>query len=700
MINKFKIANKLFRSGDYLGSAELYRELIKIETGSINKHIEFNLKLCESKLKKSGPLISVIVPVHNVEEYLPKCLDSILSQSLSNIQLIIVDDGSSDSTLQICEDYVKKDPRILLISNSQASGNSGTPRNQALQRVRGEYIAFVDSDDWIDPKMFEDLYSVARSSKCDIVASGGFFREKYDGTTETVKVSNLEFNILNNDAKDRLKLYESIHFPIVWFRIYRAEFVIKNRIFFGETKTSADLPFAFKALFYANSIKLTDKLYYHYRFDRPGSTIDRRRGKGAFELIHAYSALFDFLRRKDKDAYFVPALVNKMMGDFEYNSRYLGGEFKPTFSSGIGVILSDVYENVRENPIFSPYKKKVMKELMDRHSSDNLDQFNQIISEKQKGKPLITVVMPAHNVENYIERSLKSLLQQTENSMEVIVVNDGSNDNTLNLIRKMQPAFIDAGKDLIIINSSQPSGNPGTPRNIALQKSRGRYIGFLDADDWVEPDMFGALSSEAVTSRADIVSANSFFRHEGEEVKEFKIHYKVISESDQDSRKAFSSEFFSNIWNRIYSSQIVKLNNLYFPEIYLAEDFCFSATAHAFSSKTSLVNKSFYHYNYSRPNSTTDLRTKEKAFQIINDYPKIVNYFETFNIYEDYEEEILLKKINSILYSYKILPEALKSTFRSKAYHLLFNFSESPAYSKINKNDKNLVQNLLINGGY
>ena len=125
-------------------------------------------------------LISVIVPVYNVEKYLDKCVQSIVNQTYKNLEIILVDDGSTDHCPALCDEWAKKDERIQVIHKK--NGGLSSARNTAIDVISGEYVIFVDSDDWIDLDMIASMLEFAETNDADIV-SGGFYFESTDGTS-------------------------------------------------------------------------------------------------------------------------------------------------------------------------------------------------------------------------------------------------------------------------------------------------------------------------------------------------------------------------------------------------------------------------------------------------------------------------------------------------------------------------------------
>lgn len=210
-------------------------------------------------------LISIIIPVYNVESYLEKCLISVCHQTYVNLQIIIVDDGSTDKSGEICDRFSKKDSRIVVIHKT--NGGLADARNVGLSIAAGDYIGFVDSDDWIELNMFEKLHSFAISYDLDIVAAR-FITENEKGGNEFF---TKEFQLLSN--LDMLKLVvshggENLVTVSVWDRLYKKD-VIKG-LFFPKGKCYEDVSFTTEAFLNSFHCGLYDNGLYHYRIRNDG----------------------------------------------------------------------------------------------------------------------------------------------------------------------------------------------------------------------------------------------------------------------------------------------------------------------------------------------------------------------------------------------------------------------------------------------
>ena len=199
--------------------------------------------------------VSVIVPVYNVEKYLDRCLNSLIAQSYSNIEIIIVNDGSTDGSKEVCEKYSGIDPRIKLLS--QHNQGLSQARNTAMKHMKGDYIVFVDSDDYVENTYIEDLYNALVKDNADISVCG-FYNQFNDKTIE----SRTESRILNKTEAVRL-LVEDIGMPsYVWNKLYKRE--LWEGILFPVGKKFEDIYVMHKVFLRAQVVSVIDKPLYHY----------------------------------------------------------------------------------------------------------------------------------------------------------------------------------------------------------------------------------------------------------------------------------------------------------------------------------------------------------------------------------------------------------------------------------------------------
>ncbi len=202
--------------------------------------------------------VSIILPIYNVERYLPKCLDSLTAQTLEDIEIICVNDGSTDNTLQILQQYAAKDKRIKIIN--QANAGPGVARNNGIAAAKGEYIAFVDPDDWVEIEAYEELYQIIKKENADMAEFAFAVHEEKDGK---VKIKDKLYKDLIVDVKK----YPQFLFGndiAVWNKLFNAEFIRKNKISFSAGYCAEDMIFTVSTRATAAKIIYIDKVYYHY----------------------------------------------------------------------------------------------------------------------------------------------------------------------------------------------------------------------------------------------------------------------------------------------------------------------------------------------------------------------------------------------------------------------------------------------------
>lgn len=203
--------------------------------------------------------VSIIIPVYNVSSYLKECLDSILNQTLKDIEIICVDDYSSDNSLNILEEYKKKDYRIKILKHLENKG-AGEARNTGLREALGEYISFIDSDDFIDSKFLEILYYTAKEYNSDISLT-----THYIEYTKDYKHSNIKIKSKPHSEKGSLNSYYYL-LKNVWSKLYKRKFLIEKDLFFVNIKYGIeDTEFDLRVFLNEPNISFNDKAIYYYR---------------------------------------------------------------------------------------------------------------------------------------------------------------------------------------------------------------------------------------------------------------------------------------------------------------------------------------------------------------------------------------------------------------------------------------------------
>ena len=224
--------------------------------------------------------VSVIIPVYNVENYLRKCLDSLVNQTLKDIEIIVVNDGSPDNSQTIIDEYVKKYPKKV-VSVIQENGGQGAARNTGLLHATGEYTGYVDSDDYVEKNMYEELYKKAKEENADIVICGNnIVKENYE--------------LLTKEAVDKEFLLGKM---AVWNKIYKKSIIVDNKISFRSKVWYEDLDFSMKVYLSSNKISIVDKPLYNYLL-REGSTMNNNNIERNLELIESFDSLISYCKNK------------------------------------------------------------------------------------------------------------------------------------------------------------------------------------------------------------------------------------------------------------------------------------------------------------------------------------------------------------------------------------------------------------------
>lgn len=214
------------------------------------------------------PKISIIVPVYNSEKYLCGCIDSILSQSFRDFELILVDDGSRDSSQRICDDYAQKDSRVKVIHKE--NGGVSSARNAGLSAVRGGYLAFIDADDYVVPEYLYRLINEAEDADMVVCGYKYFYQEEEDETVLRAEYSDKIYDA-HNMASLLSKNIEDLPFRTSWAKIFKTSIIKEYSLSFDKGMTlGEDTKFVFGYMLHASKIKTISLIGYLYREDHGG----------------------------------------------------------------------------------------------------------------------------------------------------------------------------------------------------------------------------------------------------------------------------------------------------------------------------------------------------------------------------------------------------------------------------------------------
>lgn len=347
--------------------------------------------------------LSIIVPVYNVEKYLPKCLESLIKQTLKDIEIICVNDGSMDNSLAILKEFASKDSRIKIIDN-QHQGVAKT-RNTGIEQSTGEYIGFVDSDDYIDIDFFEKLYNSATKSNSDI-AIASILKHKNFFNIYNAKYTKEETAIT---IQDKIKLCEDKKhfFFYAWNKIYHSGFIKENNIKFSEGQIYEDVMFAIKALYYSNKIISVYGTKYHYiEHENSLTKYKDKTGEKEHDLIKAYSELQEFCNSKNIE------ISERLNYYTKENFGFILNLYKGKYQSKIQlfniftIATISNYSETRNLITILGFKIKIAKREIAKERQEN------VFYQYKKDKIDITKVPPAQGLLRDIQLANLALLKE------------------------------------------------------------------------------------------------------------------------------------------------------------------------------------------------------------------------------------------------------------------------------------------------
>lgn len=510
------------------------------------------------------PIVSVIMPVYNGETYLRQCLDSVVNQTLKEIEIICVDDGSSDRSVEILKEYAAKDERVMVLQ--QANAGAGAARNNGLSKASGKYLSFLDSDDFFETDMLEKAVEKIAADRADFVV---FRCDHYLNDTNTFKKAAYTLK------KQTLPPYMPFNFRQItdnvfkafvgwaWDKVYDREFVMKHNLKFQEQRTSNDMLFVFSALVLAKRITCLDTVLAHQRRNN-GESLSNTREKSWFCFYNALKALRDVLKEKGLYEELKKDFVNYAVHFSLWNLNTITGEcYEKLYTKLHEEWFEELEVTGHDEDYF--YNKTEYKQLADILRYD-FKEYNTKLS----------VVIPVYNAEKYIRQCLDSILTKQKIALEVICVDDCSTDGTPAILKEYQDKY-----ENVTVIRNETNLYAGTCRNKGLMAAKGQYVHFLDSDDYVVDNAYEKLYTLAKENDLDWVKTTSegFDDETGETVENPRYSMEKMYEGFfgtlldfQHFPKKFMDYMAVVPWNGIYKRHFLLEKNIRFNRLFCVND--------------------------------------------------------------------------------------------------------------------------------
>ena len=474
-------------------------------------------------------MLSVIIPVYNVEDYLNECLDSVINQTLEDIEIICIDDGSTDNSPNILKEYQKKDSRIKIITKE--NGGQATARNLGIKEAQGEYIAFVDSDDFIEPTMFEKLYTKAKDNNLDIAMCK---IATFDNQTEEIKdnVWYYMLGVFRDFDKDIFNHKDTKEFTChiavtPYNKLYKTTLLKENNILFPEGLIFEDEKFFYDTYLRAKRVSIVDEFLYYYRINRKGSTVDTIKDNDFSDIVPISKLIRETFKETDNYEDYKILLSNRFIHLQLARFTQTSQKYKETF---FNLLKSDLEEVLADRTIYDNLESDVKLRVDKIINSESLNEFEKLDEDK-----VFSVVMACYNAENHLDETINSLLGQSfsfGSNIQLILVDDGSTDKTAEICLKYQNQYPDN-----IIYLHQENQGQGAARNLGLKYVKGKYINFLDSDDKFSGNTFYSVYEffEKHYDEIDFVSVPIFFFDKA--VGQHPLNYKFEEDKIIDLNK-------------------------------------------------------------------------------------------------------------------------------------------------------------------
>lgn len=479
----------------------------------------------------SQPLVSVIIPVYNAEKYLRTAVDSVLRQTFTDWELILVDDGSTDTSGEICDMYAQADRRIQTIH--QENSGLSRARNTGMAHARGIWLFFIDSDDWIEDYALERL--MAHSQDTDVVM--GHYPEKAAPWRNVDTPRTFTPAEATPEELSDMFFYKMFH-P-VWNKLYRRELI--TGVFEDGLHYIEDVTFNLQQWPNWRRVTIIPDATYHYTIRTDSLSyklqLDRMR-----QVSRSFRALREMLGHCENVLHTLSCWYMEELQQYLTSINSIQTLSQDQRELLMNLCVAECAEDGRllSSQMNSTWHGRAKELLLAQDVQSLLRLWL---------RPHVSIVIPVYNTENYLPRVLDSVLAQTVSDWELILVDDGSTDGSGAICDRY------AAKDSRIHSLHTANNGSSAARNIGMEQARGEWLLFIDSDDRVVPDALERLLAH--TEEADVVVGH----YPGQKAPWRKVVTPKVFQTDslspEDMEELFFLRMFHSPVNKLYRRQSI-----------------------------------------------------------------------------------------------------------------------------------------------
>lgn len=441
---------------------------------------------------KQTPDVTVILPIYNASPFLRECLDSVAAQTLENIEVLCVNDGSTDDSLSIMREYEAADARFRVID--KPNGGYGHSVNRGLSEARGEYVAVLEPDDFVEASMYEDLIAasfLADGPRAQIVKSSYWEYYDFGDGRPYVKAPNL----MNCMPKEEFEFTVTSHWevlyhhPSIWSAIYQRDFIEEKGIRLIEPKGAgwADNPFFFETMLQASSIVWVPAAYYYYRQTNPEASSNLKDFHLPFDRLRDLRGVLE--RLNVTDPHILVCFYNR---EFSYIGTVINEVGFPEADSEVYSLIKETLASMDRSVLYGA-KRGIHKEFLAYYEDVMGIKSHEIHNHHEVADPKFSIVIGMRNARAALWRTLNSVVRSSFHELEVICVNCSSKDRSASIVRE----FSNKDGRVKLLETSYTSITDGY--NAGLEHARGTYVMFIEPGMELPEDMLSNLSSGLLT---------------------------------------------------------------------------------------------------------------------------------------------------------------------------------------------------------